>query len=150
MSHPTSHCGDTSPEHRASKCKDCRRVHQAWFRHRQSNRDLPDRPICRSCDMRFKVTPPATRPDFHTKDFDKGAVAWLENAARVFDEESDELYTAEDFIAWLKPDMRRNSPKPPETGGVARKEGGGRKGTGNLGTRHTSPFPLPMLDRRSA
>jgi hypothetical protein len=75
-------------------------------------------------------------------------VRWLENAAAFFDQESDELFTATEFIRWVKPDLNGFEVPKDKTAGISFTEGGNR--TGTLAYRHTSPDPLPVMPRRKA
>jgi hypothetical protein len=150
MSHPTSHCGDTGPEHRSTKCRACRTILQANYRARKDGKAEydPKYPVCRACRMRFTVEPPPLREMFGSTRVSSSTVRWLENAARAFDALSDgDCWTAEDFIAWIRPDMTGGATIKDQTVGTSRQEGGAG---GMRGARHTSPFPLPLLDRRSA
>ena len=95
--------------------------------------------MCPSCRMRYNYPPRALREMYNPVALNKMTVAWLENAARVFDAESDEMFTAEEFIAWLKPDLSGNARPMYEFDGSPKR---------NDATRH--PDPLPYFPRRGA
>lgn len=61
--------------------------------------------MCPACRMRYKFPPPAGNDSFNPISLQAGQIRWLENAARVFDQESDMLFTAAEFVAWMKPDL---------------------------------------------
>ena len=60
---------------------------------------------CRSCRMRYAVTPPEPRDTFGSWNVSPAAFTWIENAARVFDAESPQRFTAAEFVAWIRPDV---------------------------------------------
>lgn len=96
-------CG-AEPWHRINSCPDCNRIWRA-------------QPTCRTCHMRFYVNLPRPHESFNPMVMSKATVKWLENAARVFDEYSDEPFTAHQFISWLMPDMTgRGRPDRPYDG----------------------------------
>lgn len=71
-------------------------------------------PTCRSCGVRMRKTP-LPRSNYRPLMLTRQQIMWLENAARYFDAESDEPWSAEDFIAWCKPDLNGKYPRiPPE------------------------------------
>lgn len=99
-------------------------------------------PTCRSCKIRMRKAPLA-RDSYNPMLLNRRQVQWLENAARVFDADSEELWTAEEFVSWLKPDLTgKYPPIPPDMAGLSIKEGGSRNGTG--ATRHGSADPIPF------
>ena len=59
---------------------------------------------CPSCKMRHRVPPPDATEFYNPWPVSPQSFKWIENAARVFDRESDELFTASDFVAWIRPD----------------------------------------------
>ena len=63
----------------------------------------PREPTCRSCKIRMRVEP-IGRDMYNPITLSSAHVRWLENAARVFDDEG-ELFTAAEFVAWLRPDL---------------------------------------------
>lgn len=70
--------------------------------------------MCPSCSIRFVLGPPKREIPAEIT-IAPAAVHNLEGAARDFDEmadESDETFTALDFIDWIKPDLtwRRREP----------------------------------------
>ena len=96
--------------------------------------------MCPSCRIRWMYPPRALRDMYNPVALDKRTVAWLENAARVFDAESERRYTAEEFIAWVKPDLAgHNSRMTYEFDGSPNR---------NDATRH--PDPLPYYTRKGA
>lgn len=66
--------------------------------------------MCPSCRIRYAHPPKALRDMYNPIALQKGTISWLENAARAFDGESDERFTAHEFIAWLKPDLTGHRP----------------------------------------
>lgn len=64
----------------------------------------PDVRTCVCCRVRFRVTPMAVR-EYNAIHITPTAVHALEIAALYFDRESDERFTAIEFIHWLKPDV---------------------------------------------
>lgn len=105
------------------------------------------RPTCPSCEIRFRVEPPAIRDAYSPILLTAYEVMWLENAARFFDEVAGEdRFTAEQFVSWLKPDLSgRRHRNHTEFDGRAVYLGGGRKGAGRGTTRIASADPLPVV-----
>lgn len=84
-------------------------------------------PTCRSCGVRMRKAP-LPRDSYRPLFLKRAEVMWLENAARYFDADSDQYWTAEEFIAWLKPDLTGKFPPiPPERSG------------------HGNPDPIPFV-----
>lgn len=100
-------------------------------------------PTCRSCGVRMRKAP-LPRDTYSPLLLNRAQLMWFENVARYFDELADgECWSAEDFIAWLKPDLTgKYPPLPPDMAGLSLKEGGSRNGTG--ATRHGSADPIPF------
>lgn len=105
-------CGDLADGHKTRACKACGRISKSMERGKtlEEARAQAVYPTCHSCKVRWAVNP-AVRDHYNPIDLKPSQVKWLENAARVFDQESDEKWTAEDFIAWLKPDVIGMAPK---------------------------------------
>lgn len=63
-------------------------------------------PVCRSCKIRMRVEP-IGRDMYNPITLSSAHVRWLENAARVFVEETAEgdHWTAQDFVSWVRPDL---------------------------------------------
>ena len=72
---------------------------------------MSDRPQCPSCRMRFRVNPIKAREFYNPMTMDATAFQWIENAARVFDDEAGERFTAAEFVAWLRPDLVQGRPR---------------------------------------
>lgn len=115
MSHPVQYCGNRSPKHAARNCRECKRIRMAVYRGKSLEEaragEFAKEPVCRSCRMRWVVNPPTLKEFYNPVNLTPSQVKWLENAARVFDQESDEKWTAEEFIAWLRPDVIGMGPK---------------------------------------
>ena len=77
------------------------------YRHRDPDDLTPEQRerMCPSCHIRYRVAPKTAQDFYNAISLEPRVVRWLENAARVFDAESDELFKAEEFIAWLRPDL---------------------------------------------
>ena len=74
---------------------------------------MSERPkTCESCGIRYRVTPLALREYYNPLDLSIEEIRWLENAARIFDDESPELFTAAQFVSWLRPDLTPGQPAP--------------------------------------
>ena len=121
--------------HSQKDCADCQRKRYADY-------DAAN-PRCSMCRMRFAVNPKGLTEFYNPLPLKGATVAWLENAARTFDAESDELYTAAEFLAWLKPDLLGRTPPIPETSGKAVRAGGGSP-------RHNLADPIPYYNRKDA
>jgi hypothetical protein len=139
MTARTQYCGDISDEHRAGKCLACKRIWQRMQRGATlQEAQGPLEPTCRSCRIRFRVPPPAH--DSYTPILlTAKEVHWLDNAARLFDHlAGDELFTAEEFLNWLKPDLNGKwANHAPFHDGITRK-----------GYGPSSADPLPMVPPR--
>jgi len=151
MNRPFQYC-DRLPAHSTRNCTECKRIQMAVYRGKTveeaKGMNDPKQPRCRSCKVRFHVNPPAPNENYGPVRLHGNAIRWLENAARVFVAETDpgDQWTAEDFIAWVKPDLNGTlPPHPPEFVGLKKLEGGSRNGT--MATRHASPDPLPTVPR---
>jgi hypothetical protein len=71
-------------------------------------------PTCRSCGVRMRQAP-LPRSNYRPLLLNRQQIMWLENAARYFDAESTEPWSAADFVAWCKPDLSgKYPPIPPE------------------------------------
>ena len=99
--------------------------------------------ICASCRIRLTV-PPAVRDSYNPLMLDLKGVKWLENAAREFDAMCDEhRYTAEEFIAWLRPDLTGHRiPLPEMMGTPPRSEAVGKH---SVRHRHADPIPFAPM-----
>ena len=64
---------------------------------------------CVSCRMRERVDPTAAREFYNPVHLAPSTLSWIENAARVFDEESGEKFSAAEFVAWMRPDLGEGS-----------------------------------------
>ena len=131
MSAPrVNYCGSTDPEHRGRDCRKCRVIYMRDLRARRrvgvleaQVKDLQDqlaatvpleRPICPSCKVRFRVSPQllAHREGYNNWTINANAFKWLENAARFFDSEAGERrFTAQEFVAWVRPDVAALNPR---------------------------------------
>ena len=162
-------CGSDKP-HPIKSCKECHKLHMRRMRDRQRTKEQrrqleeqrksekrkeQDEIVaakinrhCPACKMRYRVSPLQLNDHYNPLALTATQINWISNAARIFDMESEDLFTAQDFVEWMRPDLAGHSVKINEAAGVARQEGGGRSGT--QATRHGLPFPLPMLDRRTA
>ena len=156
MSAPrVNYCGSEDPDHRGAKCRECRKVSMRDLRARkrvevleaqiqelQAKLDAAvplERPICPSCRMRFRVSPEvlAFREGYNNWTINANAFKWLENAARFFDSEAGERrFTAQEFVAWVRPDVAALSVLIPESVGKASQAGGNSP-------RINSPDPIP-------
>ena len=125
-----NHCGSSEPGHKAKGCGECRKVYMRDHRARarvvvleaqvaelqaQLAAAAPlERPICPSCKIRFRVNPELLphRKGYNYWSINANAFKWLENAARFFDEEAGEQrFTAEEFVAWVRPDVAALNPR---------------------------------------
>lgn len=115
-------CGAT-PYHTVKACKECsRRYERARRDSKRSEAELerlrkqraeragvdpapPERLTCPSCQVKFRVNPAPLRDHYNPWPIHPMLFMWIENAARVFDEESEELFTAAEFVAWIRPDV---------------------------------------------
>ena len=142
MSRPVSYCGDIRQTHAARRCLECKRIQQALHRGKTLEEakasSLAKQPVCRSCRMRYAVKPPPIRDTYGPIKLLPNQIRWLENAARVFvaDSDPEDCWTAEDFIAWLKPDVLGMGVVIPESVGKASQAGGNSP-------RINSPDPIP-------
>lgn len=145
MSAPVQYCGNLSPKHAARNCRECKRIRMAIYRGKTKQEalasDTAKQPVCRSCRMRWTVNPSAITHLYNPINLTPSQVQWLENAARVFDQEADEPWSAEEFVAWLKPDVIGMRVEIPEAAGLSRKAGG-------HSPRINSADPLPYYDRK--
>ena len=119
-------CGSDKP-HAIKSCKDCHRLHMRQIRDRQRT-DEQRRQLeaqrkraeqdeillakfskwCPSCQMRHRMKPLEPQPYYNPWAISPRLFMWIENAARVFDEEAgEEKFTAAEFVAWLRPDVIR-------------------------------------------
>jgi hypothetical protein len=102
---------------------------------------------CPTCRMRWRFPQAAVRALYGPLYIDRKAYHWLENAARVFDEQSEELFTAAEFVAWVRADIFGEKASMVEFDGAPP-----RNDTGNLTKRndrsaHRHPFTLPQTTR---
>ena len=145
MTKNVQYCGNLSPKHAMRNCKECKRIYTALYRGKSlaeaQASPIAKEPVCRSCRMRWTVNQPAVRDTYNPINFSAAQYRWLENAARVFDQEADEKWTAEEFVAWIKPDVIGMAVVIPESSGKARKAGGNSPSI-------NSPDPLPYYDRK--
>jgi hypothetical protein len=131
MSRIVQYC-DGTPAHPQRNCLDCQRIVAR---------------VRRGMTLE-EAKKPNVKEDYGPGTIHPSTVRWLENAAAFFDQESDELFTATEFIRWVKPDLNGFEVPKDKTAGVSFTEGGNR--TGTLAYRHTSPDPLPVMPRRKA
>ena len=129
-------CGHADPNLGARNCLNCKAISQARWRANTRPPKIPKgQPTCRTCRMRYAVKPPETRDAYNPMLLTAKEVAWLENAARLFDQfAGDERFTAEEFMAWLKPDLNGKWPRLPVYEGVRRQ-----------GDSPNSADPLPVV-----
>ena len=146
MTRRVQYCGDLSPSHAARNCRECKRIQMAVSRGKTLEEakasSLAKEPVCRSCRVRFLVKPPQLHEDYNPVEMAAHSVRWLENAALAFDAESgDECFTASDFIAWLKPDIKGHAVSIPEAVGKSIQKGG-------HAPRHNMADPIPYFKQR--
>lgn len=103
--------------------------------------------MCPSCRIRYHVTTIAPSELYGPLHISPTAYQWLVNAAKVWDAESSELYSAADFIAWIRFDVAayRSFVYPTHDGGGTRLESGGFGR--NYAHRHPDPIPFVELPR---
>ena len=65
----------------------------------------PPTRMCESCRMRYRVNPPSAREFYNPLPLSPHTVQWIENAAKVFDLEADQRFTAAEFVAWMRPEL---------------------------------------------
>ena len=165
--HRVNYCGSTDPEHRGRTCRDCRVIYMRDMRARKRVEVLEaqitelqaklaatvplERPICPSCKMRFRVSPEvlAFREGYNNWTINANAFKWLENAARFFDSEAgDRRFTAQEFVAWVRPDVAALSVVIPESVGRASQAGGNSP---RINSADPIPYaPLPPKIRGAA
>ena len=61
--------------------------------------------MCPSCRIRWQLRHAAPHEMYSPWRIDIKLFKWIENAARNFDAESDEKFTATEFVAWIKPEV---------------------------------------------
>lgn len=146
MSTPLNYCGHRDRKLAARKCLACKRIAQRIHRGQsleEAQGAYIKQPTCQTCKVRYFVTPPKLRDGYKPMLLDPAQVRWLENAARLFDALSEgDAWTAEEFIAWLRPDLTGH-PNFPDMAGLSISLGGGRKGAGKGTTRISTPDPIP-------
>ena len=110
-----SRCGQ-EPFHHVKACKECRRLYEAERRAKRhaeaQQRLLQQAPgpiqVCESCRMRYRIKPLEPQPYYNPWAISPRLFMWLENAARVFDQEAgEERFTASEFVSWCRPDVIR-------------------------------------------
>lgn len=100
---------------------------------------------CPACRIRFVYPHPAGNPYFGPWNIDISAYRWLVNAARVFDAESDELFSASEFTAWLKQEIVGYQPiRTDHDGAPPRNVDGSVAVKGRAQNLHRHPDPLPL------
>lgn len=103
--------------------------------------------ICPACSVRYKRRTSPVR-DFGSWLISKNDYRWLEKAAEEFDAQSDELWTAREFVASLAFDVPGSRPAPPFTDGAPPRNLNGSVAsmTGHP-TAHRDPWPLPIATK---
>lgn len=94
----TARCGSTDEAHTVRNCTECKTLYDKERSDRFASR------ICPSCKIRHSI-PRAPVDVFAPLMLEAREIRWLENAARVFDEYSEEPWSASEFIAWIRPDL---------------------------------------------
>ena len=63
--------------------------------------------MCPSCRIRYQLRPIVPGGIHQSWQVSAGLFRWIENAARIFDAETDaaDCWSASDFIEWIKPDV---------------------------------------------
>ena len=59
---------------------------------------------CHSCRMRYRVHAPEPK-EYNTVPIDRRQMRMIENAAAYFDSVATELFTAAEFVRWMRPDV---------------------------------------------
>jgi hypothetical protein len=130
MSNTRKQYCDSLIPHASRSCLDCQRI-VARIRRGQTLEEAKAPPI---------------KEEYGPINIRGSAVDWLMNAARVFDAESPERFTAVEFMRWVKADLAGHVIPRDQFSGVSLMEGGSRNGS--MAYRHTSPDPLPVMPRR--
>ena len=100
--------------------------------------------ICPTCRIRWRVKRPI---DVGWSQMSRNDYRWLEQMAAQFDAESGELFTATDFVAWIRADITAfGRYQVPEMEGRSTVETANK--TGTKPTRHGRPDPTPYADLR--
>jgi hypothetical protein len=101
--------------------------------------------MCPSCRVRYLIRVPAPRDLYGPLDINRGAYRWLENAAKVWDAQSDERFPASEFIAWLRFDLAGVHPLHIDHDGAPPHTESGE--AGSRASVHRRPDPLPYFSR---
>lgn len=59
--------------------------------------------LCPSCLIRYTIRQPERH--YNARTTDRAEVEFWQQAAALFDEESDERFSASEFVAWALPDL---------------------------------------------